>query len=423
MPGLASLVHNMRRSLASWLLPEIHDLLLQRLNQEKNAENDTAVREEHRADVPAAFGAQQPPEDWLARVREGAPQLLVKEGAGGVPSMQVGDFSGENRESGATAEPGEQLDTLAQPLDDSSDSPRTASLNRSARAPLPADGSSTDRAAAQPGRSSEQPEKATAATRLSDSGKTLLGMRERIANALHAAANAVSTDKSQTLNRGARLAADLPFLRRILRTGLGRQGPALQDETVDRPAPQSRAVTDGLQQVTSRLREEKAGSAEVAEDLHTLRYEEISSQQELQRRPRPSAPEKRPANAGDTYQALARPAKTVEAQQPSATYTRAQRRMPDVPIAAAAPSRSPGQGPTLVVRSTQEIQPRASSFSSPETRPEVTNPLRLERRPWTSHPKRWPALLARPRERESPTESLAMQQRYAMLMREQAGVD
>ena len=443
MPGLASILHSMRRTVAGWLLPEIEDLLLQRINEEKNDGGDPSANSPLRAgEAAAAFSAlrQPPPEDWLARVREGAPQLLVTEDAGSIPPIRLDKV--EEREASivvSSQRPDQALHGQARP-DQPPDigevghmnlSNRQSSGKRASEAMVE---STDDRNASMPA------DYAGPATGLSDTALPRpRALRERVARALHAATRAISGKQSQWLNQVA--------------FGMEKNEPAPRARVERRTQPENwgqrvrsaqrlaELLTDNMRQSRTRpLAEDAELSAALTQSARQARYSQVDSQRDLLSVPVPPPVTRddrvvTPAIAMRSNQDGHLPEESIRVSAPFALsdklveprqeFANQQQRITDRnldQLLSTPPHRARRlqEVPEEILRTAYagpEVSRDTSYDSSAMRRPVVADRSRGERQ---TRPNRWPALMAQPRKRESVIESSQTQQHQARLWREQA---
>ena len=117
----------------------------------------------------------------------------------------------------------------------------------------------------------------------------------------------------------------------------------------------------------------------------------------------------------------------VEQHDFAATYrsatTRPRMQRPQLRGVVPAHARNAAGDPQPVEQTTPNIRPRSTLLSSPETRTSAVNQQPAERRVRKTRLNQWPTLLPRHRERESGNDTFYMQQRQAILRREQSGGD
>jgi hypothetical protein len=441
MPGIESFVRGMRRSLAVWLLPELHDLLLERINEENTgAERDQRQLQLRRQEGTGMLPALQPPEDWLARVREGAPQLL-EENVGGVPSIRVKQPSHEKGESVAGRPHHKQADSIPEVPGHGRDAIHVASMKRTDQEAQRKNTSDDELLFGHlPNKSSQQDDKSTL-TRSSGRMGTTPGAWGKITNALHAAVNAVSGQERRPANQDLNVATESAQIASASLVHPQQEVVRDRGRTIP-PVPQSELIATALPKKTPRSREEQARTTE-AIDLASRgsRHPNISSEPERRRGSLLSttnpnkllasllnAHDRQLGKSPDAPHISVRSGAHLKAGEHAVacqeTEIRGLSQISDLPAAAASASedarrfRSTPKEVMAAAQASRELQPRASFSSSTVTRSAAGGP-----RTRASRNRRWPTLIPQPRERESMAEEFHMQQRQEMLRREQSGAD
>ena len=417
MPSLASFLHRMRRNVAGWLLPEIEDLLLQRINQESDAAGE---RNQEAAEVPTAFLAsrQPPPEDWLARVREGAPQLLLNDDAGGLPSVRLGGLAGREAFVADTSSQANPIIRNRESFEAPVDSHQPAEPQHDQQTPVESNELNATPARNVPlqlddARPAPRPRRAAAAN--------LPTARQRIASALHAAARMVAGEESRT-SRKPSAAAEVKVAEPASRARIQREDRPEQvreaasvkaSDRIEESRPsRSRATPTGLEDSRKQPRSADTHSQRDSRQLPppkvVIREERVVTRFAAKHPPQesPGIPPSPRSRAG------------LEPRQefPAREQRIAEHHLDQQVMAVPHPARRVQSIPDLVpptIRS-RELARQASQRLTAADRPS---------RATRNRPNRWPALMASRQERESLLEGLHAQQRHTMLRREQAGVD
>jgi hypothetical protein len=428
MPTFASLVQSARHRLARWLLPEIHQLLVQRIDEETSAagQPDTHERLQQSVDTSSecAVPRPEPPADWVARVREGAPQLLIGERQGGVPSVRFDDLS-------ATKGPGVVgPQHTNRPVGSHTQSnTRQESNQMTSSGPVHREGPPASPPHA------EVPS-GPARTAFSRADAT----RARIAKVIHAVGRALAGKDSLASNQEINPAAETPKQPRGSQPQLHRQ-----DSQVRSVPPEPELPAGKVPGWEGRERSEDLAVADAAERRRKPETYKVirSKDKELRRlllpsvrnwdehvaphvvRERLRACQMQPDKRSDLFPASAPLDVQSERREPPPAYhepqsgaesdrsgmpsalTQQNRRFSNLPDNFAAGSRA-----------TRELQPYRTCPGSASTSSAVTE-RRSNKRP--SARNRWPALIAQ--QQQSPKETFQAQQRQARLNKEQAGVD
>jgi len=458
MGTLASLVQHLRYGLARWLVPDIHDLLLQRIDDENNAGIGEAHPRMSESEVPSEFAVlrQQPPEDWLARVREGAPQLLVPEDAGGVPSVRLDNLEDRKGPVADNSQPSNPVAPIQARLDMPLDPHRISDrqLDQRKRSPRSNSGTKSEptlkrNTPMQSGRQEpflkSDPDAETVPTLVRSAAPLLddahlshrlprpmspkMPTRERIANALHAAARAVSGKESRT-NRQQKSAVEMEAAEAA--------ASRVPIERGSRPEPlRPREPMKAVDRSTTARHPVARATPDVGGPKQPARYTGTSPQQDLRqlitlpvvtqdkRMVANLAAKRSPDQSDRPSPAPERSVTRVEQHQEAPTH---QKRTTE---------RQPYQSLTAPPTHTVKLQKTSGDLGTRTNtsrdvwrnhsyntismgRPAVADRISGQRR---SRASRWPALMAQSQNRESPIKDLQTQQRQTLLRREQAGVD
>ncbi len=459
MPSPAILLQRVRYGLARWLMPDIRELLVKRVADEKEDTEQPQATEEVNvsADMPATFAAMRlgPPEHWLARVREGAPQLLAGEDEGGVPRLQLNEGNTGERAVVDTTEP---VHSVPAQWKESRNQEHLARIPRNReseqdRAPSEAPVEAQERISKvttrTPGKSSQAPPASQEPDGHCAKAPTA---RAKIANAIRAVARALSDKKSPSGveaihsvagSKRAKVAPEQAVQRTTSRQAQpiaeGQPlaiGPSRRDsklEGASRQPPTPRATTEIHNGDV--YRREREGSSRSLVDLRRIlqppavdtegpRNAMVRPMRDRRETPdqldEPGVVASVPAQVPPRATRPARPATEYRESQPASLQESA-----DLSVANPARRilRSP-QPPGNVSLPVNHLKARPpASYPSAAVRHSTADKRFVERRGRPFPPNHWPVLMKPSRQEGSFSESLLIQQRQAFLKREQTGGD